>query len=207
MSTDLAGDDSRSHALPADALPEPPPGTGRIDRVVTHEGRVIRVGTDTVRFPDGSVGTLDLAEHAGASAIVPYLDPPSHPDPRILLLRQYRYASGGYLYEVPAGMPAHPGEPWEECARRELEEETGYRAGNLRPLTRVHTTPGFCDEVIHLFAAWDLGRGTSQHDDDEFLDVLPVRRSRILELIAGGEVTDAKSLVALLFVFQFGPEA
>ena len=186
-----------------DGLPEPPPGTGFVSRTINHQGRVIEVGTDTVRFPDGSEGTLDLIKHAGASAIVPFLDPPESDDPRILLLRQYRYASGGYMYEVPAGMPAYPGEPWDACAHRELEEETGYKAGSLVPLIHLHTTPGFCDEVIRLWAAWDLSLGRTDHDDDEFLDVLPVRRSRILELIQSGAVTDAKSLVSLLFVSQF----
>lgn len=190
-----------------DALPDVPEGTGRLERRVVHQGRVVEVGMDRVRFPDGSEGELDLIKHAGASAVVAFVDPPDHEDPRILLLRQYRYASGGYLYEVPAGMPAYPGEPWDVCARRELEEETGRKARSWRALTRIHTTPGFSDEVIRLWAAWDLEEGTTNTDDDEFLDVLEVRRSRIQELIRSGQVTDAKSLVALLFVFQFPGES
>lgn len=194
-------------ASKSDALPEVPAGTGRIDRKVVHRGRVIDVGVDTVRFPDGSEGQLDLVVHAGASAIVPFVDPPDSEDPRILLLRQYRYAAGGYLYEVPAGMPDFQGEPWDVCAQRELEEETGFTAGHLESMTHIHTTPGFSDEVIHLWAAWDLNRGEGNLDEDEFLDVIEVRRSRVLELIQTRQVTDAKSLVALLFATTFRPGA
>lgn len=184
-------------------LPTPPEGTGRLSRTVVHEGRVITVGTDEVRFPDGSEGVLDLVEHAGASAIVPFVDPPASDDPRILLLRQYRYAAGGYLYEVPAGMPSRPGEPWDECAHRELEEETGFTAGRLEPLTRIYTTPGFSDEVIHLWAAWELSRGASNHDEDEFLDVIEIRMSEVMDRIREQQILDAKSLVSLLFAQQF----
>lgn len=184
-------------------LPTAPDGTGRLSRTVVHEGRVITVGVDEVRFPDGSDGVLDLVEHAGASAIVPFVDPPDAEDPRILLLRQYRYAAGGYLFEVPAGMPSRPGEPWDECARRELEEETGFRAGRLEPMTRIYTTPGFSDEVIHLWAAWELSRGASNHDEDEFLDVIEIRMSEVMERIRDQQILDAKSLVSLLFAQQF----
>lgn len=188
-----------------EALPEVPAGTGRLARKVVHRGRVIDVGVDTVRFPDGSEGKLDLVVHAGASAIVPFVDPPDAEDPRILLLRQYRYAAGGYLYEVPAGMPEYEGEPWDACALRELEEETGFTADRLEAMTHIHTTPGFSDEVIHLWAAWDLKRGEGNLDEDEFLDVIEVRRSRVLELIRSRQITDAKSLVALLFAATFRP--
>ena len=187
------------------SLPPVPPGTGRVDRRLVHAGRVIDVGVDTVRFPDGSVGELDLVEHAGASAVVPFVDPPQSENPRILLLRQYRYAAGGYMYEVPAGMPAFAGEPWDDCAHRELEEETGFRARRLEPMTRIYTTPGFSNEIIHLWAAWELERGSSNLDDDEFLDVIEVPLSQAMEWIRTREILDAKSLVALLFAARFRP--
>jgi ADP-ribose pyrophosphatase len=182
-----------------------PPGTGRVNRQLIHAGRVIDVGVDTVRFPDGSMGELDLVEHAGASAVVPFVDPPQSKDPRILLLRQYRYAAGGYMYEVPAGMPAFAGEPWDDCAHRELEEETGFRARRLEPMTRIYTTPGFSNEIIHLWAAWELERGSSNLDDDEFLDVIEVPLSQVMEWIRTRKILDAKSLVALLFAATFRP--
>ena len=118
----------------------------------------MRLTVDTVRFPDGSEGQLEMIRHVGASAVLPFVGALSDPDPDVLLVRQYRYASDGYLYEVPAGLLGGPEETWEECAHRELEEETGMRASRMTPLTRIYTTPGFTDEVIRLFVATDLVR-------------------------------------------------
>ena len=92
-----------------------------------HDGRIVHLSIDTVRFPDGSVGELEMIRHSGASAVLPLLGSRDDADPEIVLIRQYRYASGGYMFEVPAGRPDRPGEDWEVCARRELEEETGSR--------------------------------------------------------------------------------
>jgi ADP-ribose pyrophosphatase len=161
---------------------------------------------DTVRFPDGSTGELELIRHAGAAAVVAVAGPVDDPDPEILLIRQYRYASGGELLEVPAGMPDAPGEPWEACARRELEEETGYRAGELRHLTHLYTTPGFTDEVIHLFLATALEPGTADLDEDEFVEVVRVPFSRALAWVREGRIVDGKSMAALLWVATFLPE-
>ncbi|MBW3533763.1 MAG: NUDIX hydrolase [Gemmatimonadetes bacterium] len=142
---------------------------------------------------------MEMIRHPGASAVLPVVGSLDEDDPDVLLLRQYRYASGGYLYEVPAGIPDEPGEPWEQCARRELEEETGWRAGALRHLTRIYTTPGFCDEVIHLFLATDLEPGTSHLDEDEFLEVVRIPFSRALEWVRDGTVVDCKSVATLLY--------
>ncbi len=172
-----------------------------------HEGRIFSFSVDRVRFPDGRLADLEMIRHPGASAVVPFLDPPSTPDPRILLIRQYRYAAGGTIYEIPAGIPDGPNEAWDACALRELEEETGYRAGGLQYLTEVYTTPGFTDEVIRLYAAWDLERGTTGHDHDEFIDVVTVRFSEALALIRGAELVDVKSVAALLFAAMFFREA
>ncbi len=169
----------------------------RLDRRVIHDGRVVHLSLDTVAFPDGRTGTLELIEHPGASAIVPLLDPPGTPDPRVILLRQYRYAGGGYLVEVPAGTRDAPDEDWAACARRELEEETGYSAGRLHHLGEILTTPGFTDERIALFVAWDLDRRASSPDEDEYLEptVMPLRRA-LAEARTGG-IEDAKTLCAL----------
>jgi ADP-ribose pyrophosphatase len=175
----------------------------RLARRPVHDGRIVHLSIDTVRFPDGSVGDLEFIHHAGASAILPVVGSLDEADPEILLIRQYRYAAGGYLYEVPAGMPLREGEPWEEVARRELEEETGWRAGRLVPLTRIYTTPGFTDELIHLWLATDLEPGTSKLDEDEFVEVVRVRLSQALEWILEGRIEDAKSLVTLLFAARF----
>jgi ADP-ribose pyrophosphatase len=158
---------------------------------------------DTVRFPDGSVGELELIRHRGASAVVPIVGKPSDPNPDVLLVRQYRYAASGYIYEVPAGMPDRDGEPWDECARRELEEETGQVAGSLRRMTRIFTTPGFTDEVIRLYLAWDLSAGEVQLDQDEFVELVRVPFSTAVEWVRDGTIQDCKSVAAILFAAHF----
>src|SRR5688572_3123805 len=117
-----------------------------------YAGRVVRLDIDTVRFPDGSTGQLELIRHPGAAAVVPCASDPAGGDPTIVMIKQYRYAAGGPLWEIPAGTLA-PGESPEACARRELLEETGVTAARLEPLTSIWTTPGFTDEVIHLYMA------------------------------------------------------
>jgi ADP-ribose pyrophosphatase len=176
---------------------------GRIARQPIYSGRIVELSLDTVRFPDGSTGDLEIVTHAGASAVLPFLDPPRAPDPRLILIHQYRYAAGGPLYEVPAGMPDSPGESWESCARRELSEETGFRASEMRYLGSILTTPGFTDERIHLFAATGLEPAQARPDGDEFLKVIEMRLSVALEKIRSGEIVDAKSIAILLFAVQF----
>jgi ADP-ribose pyrophosphatase len=176
---------------------------GRLESRPVYRGRIVKLSVDTVRFPDGSTGELEMIRHPGAAAVVPVVGSLDEPDPEILLLRQYRYATGGVLYEVPAGLPLDGDEAWEDCARRELEEETGHRAGGLRRLTRIFTTPGFTDEVIHLFVAWGLEAGERRLDDDEFVEVVRVPFSRAVELVRRGELVDGKSVAAILYVDRF----
>ena len=167
-----------------------------------HDGRVVHLSIDTVRFPDGSLGEMELVRHRGAAAVLPIFGEPGDADPDVLLLRQYRYAAGGEIYEIPAGI-VEEGESWEECARRELEEEAGLTAATLLPLTTIHTTPGFTNERIRLFAALGLGEGRTRLDRDEFLQTVRMGLSQALELARSGELTDAKSLVALLHYARF----
>jgi ADP-ribose pyrophosphatase len=176
---------------------------GRIASRTIHDGRIVHLSVDSVRFPDGSTGELEMIRHSGASAVLPVLDDPDGPDPRILLIRQYRYASGGYLLEVPAGRPDRPGEDWELCARRELEEETGLTAGTLTRLTTIFTTPGFTDERIHLFMATDLQEGATRPDPDEFFEPVTLSMSDALHRVRDGEISDAKTICTLLFVAGF----
>ncbi len=165
-------------------------------------GRVLDLDVDTVRFPDGSVGDLEMIRHPGASAVVPFVNDPRGTDPEVLLIRQFRHAAERYVWEIPAGR-LEPGEAPEACARRELEEEAGVTAGELRRLTTIYTTPGFTDERIHLFLASGLGGGTERREADEFLEVHRMLWSRVLRLIEQGEVEDGKTLVALMFVECF----
>lgn len=176
---------------------------GRLSTRMVHNGRIVKLSVDTVRFPDGSTGDLEMIRHPGAAAVLPVVGSVEETDPEVLILRQYRYASGGYLYEVPAGLPLGPGETWDECAARELEEETGHRSSKLTPLTRIYTTPGFTDEVIHLYVAEGLTQGRSNLDDDEFVEVMRLRFSRVLEMVRAGEITDCKSVATVLYAAAF----
>jgi len=179
---------------------------GLVESRPVHHGRIVELSVDTVRFPDGSTGDLDMIRHPGAAAVLPVLSALDAADPQVVLIRQYRYAAGGYLYEVPAGKPDRPGEPWDDVARRELEEETGLRAGTLRRLTAIHTAPGFTDELIHLYVASDLSEGAVKRDADEFMELVRVPLSRALTMIRDGEISDAKTICTLLYAagFVFG---
>ncbi len=176
---------------------------GLIERRPVHKGRIVDLSIDTVRFPNGKTGELEMIRHSGASAVLPVLSELDADDPQILLIRQYRYAAGGYLLEVPAGRPDRPGEDWEVCARRELQEETGLTAEKLIKLTEIYTTPGFTDEKIHLFLALGLKTGTNSLDDDEFLDTLTLPMSEALRMVRDGEITDAKTICTLLYAAGF----
>lgn len=172
---------------------------GRLGGSRVYEGRVIHVDLDRVRYPDGSTGELEIIRHPGAAAIVA-LDPPgtdgNRGRSRVVLLHQYRYAAGGFVWEVPAGK-LDPGEAPEICAARELEEETGYRAASLERLGSIHTTPGFTDEVIHLFLATGLETGSASHGPSEFIERHVFDLDRVLGMIDGGEITDGKTICAL----------
>ena len=163
-----------------------------------YTGRVLNLDIDQVRFPDGSIGELEVIRHSGASAVVPFLSDPAGDDPQILLIKQYRYAAEGFLYEVPAGR-LDPNEAPVDCARRELLEETGCSADSIEPLYTFYTTPGFTDERIHGFIATGLARGESKREADEFMTLETMTLSHALELIQKGEIRDAKTAVLILF--------
>lgn len=176
-------------------------GPGKISGTRGYTGRVISIDLDTVRFPDGSTGELEMVRHPGASAIVPVIGD-LNDDPEVLLIRQYRYAAEGYLYEIPAGR-LDPGEAPSDCAHRELKEETGYTAARVEHLFTMFTTPGFTDEKIHLYLATGLVAGESAREADEFMELAPVKLSRALSMIEQGEIQDAKTALALLFAAGF----
>ena len=161
-----------------------------------YEGKVLNLDIDRVRFPDGSIGELELIRHSGAAAVIPFLDDPNEPDARIILLRQFRYAAGRFLYEIPAGR-LERGEAPIECARRELLEEAGCTAESLRPLGGFFTTPGFIDEYIHVFIATGLTRGVAKPEADEFIGLESHTSQDGLRMIDRGEIVDAKTIIAL----------
>jgi ADP-ribose pyrophosphatase len=175
---------------------------GKVKSRRPYTGKIISVDVDTVRFPDGSLGELEMIRHPGASAVVPFLSDPRGEDPQVLMIRQYRYAADGYLYEIPAGR-LDPGENPRDCAARELKEETGCTAEHFDHLLTMYTTPGFTDEKIHLFMATGLVAGETKHEVDEFLDLHPMRLSRALEMVEAGEIQDSKTALGLLFAAGF----
>lgn len=175
---------------------------GRIATRRAYTGRVISLDVDTVRFPDGSTGQLEIVRHPGASAIVPFLSDPGGADPQLLLLKQYRYAADTTLYEVPAGR-LDAGETPLACAHRELLEETGCRAERMEHLFTMYTTPGFTDEKIHLFLATGLIAGEAKREPDEFIEVERVPLSKALSMIKDGVIQDAKTALAIFFAAGF----
>jgi ADP-ribose pyrophosphatase len=158
---------------------------------VVHRGRSIVVQVERAELPGGRSVELDIVRHPGAAAVVPF-----EGDDVVLMIRQYRHAAGGTIWEVPAGKL--DGEAPEVCAARELEEEVGRRAGRIVPLASILTTPGFTDEVIHLFAAFDLAPVPQRLEHDEVIEVVPMPLEQALGLIWSGELRDAKSSLALL---------
>jgi len=167
-----------------------------------YSGRIISLDRDTIQFPDQSTGQLEMIRHPGAAAVVPFLDEPRAPDPRIYLIRQFRHAANGYIWEIPAGR-LDPGETPATCAQRELEEEIGMTADVLARLTTIYTTPGFTDEKIHLYLAHELKKGTHKREADEFMEVQTRRWSEAMNMIRNGEILDGKTLVALMFIQGF----
>ncbi|HJQ54771.1 MAG TPA: NUDIX hydrolase [Gemmatimonadaceae bacterium] len=183
-------------------MPRKKSETGQIGSKRIYTGRIISLDLDTVRFPDGSTGELEMIRHPGASAIVPFLSDPGGDDPQVLMIRQYRYATDGYLYEIPAGRLDKAEQP-RDCAIRELKEETGCTAEQVVHLTSIYTTPGFTDEKIHIFMATGLVAGETKHESDEFLELEPMLLSRALGMVEAGEITDAKTALGLLFAAGF----
>ncbi len=175
---------------------------GKVSSRRAYSGRIINLDVDTVRFPDGSIGELEMIRHPGASAIVPFVSDPDGEDPQILLIKQYRYAAEQFIYEVPAGR-LDAGEAPLACARRELTEETGCTAAHVEFLFTMFTTPGFTDEKIHVFAATGLSQGEHGREPDEFMTVEAMPISRALELIRDGVIKDAKTALSILYVAGF----
>lgn len=163
------------------------------------DGGLLRVRVERARLPDGTISEREVVRHPGAAGVLPIVESDGgRPDdgPCVLLLRQYRHAAGETLWEIPAGT-LEPGESAEECAVRELAEEAGLEADDLRLLGRPFTSPGFTDEVVHLFLAPVTREVGASPEPEEVLEpvILPLRRA--LEMAAAGEIRDAKTLCAL----------
>jgi len=160
-----------------------------------YSGKFLTYNIDTVTLPNGATAELEMVRHPGASAVVPMKD-----DGTVILIRQFRHAAGGFIYEIPAGK-LNPGEDPRDCASRELEEEIGYRPGNLELLTSLFTAPGFTDEVIHVYKGTGLVKGQQQLDTDEVLEILEWPLEQAIAEIKKGTIRDAKTMVGLQMVY------
>ncbi len=161
-----------------------------------HQGRVFALMRDCVLLPTGAEAVFEVIRHPGAAAILPVTE-----EGEILLLKQFRHAAGGEIWEIPAGTLS-PGESPLECARRELIEETGFSAASFEPLFSIVPVPGYSDEVIHLFLATRLSPAAQNLDPDEVLSVHRIPAAQVLDMAHRGEIRDAKTLSAL---FLAGP--
>ncbi|GAB6064367.1 NUDIX hydrolase [Deferrisoma palaeochoriense] len=161
-------------------------------RYPVHRGRVVDLGIEAVALPDGRRLPLEVVRHPGGAAAVA-LDEGG----RVCLLRQFRHAAGGWLWELPAGK-LDPGEDPLATARRELAEEAGVEAAAWAPLGSILPTPGFCDEEVHLFLAQDLRQVPTAHGAHEWIEVHWVAFGDAVARAAAGEIRDAKTAVGLL---------
>jgi ADP-ribose pyrophosphatase len=155
-------------------------------------GNTVKLDVDRVRLPNGKEMDFEMIRHVGAAAVVPVAS-----DGSVLLIRQYRYATGGFLLEIPAGK-LDSGESPETCAARELEEETGFRPTKLESLGWIWTTPGFTDEKIWLFLATGLEPAKQDLEDDEVLSLERLPLADAVERATRGEIHDGKTVCALL---------
>lgn len=164
----------------------------RIEGEVIFEGRMLQVVRDTVRLPNGLLTSREVVRHPGAVAII------ALQDQHVLLVRQYRYAIAQETLEIPAGK-IDPQEPPLDCAVRELREETGYR-GTMQHISTFYTTPGFSDEVMHLFLARDLVWDPLTPDEDEFIGVERIPWDEAVQMAQENEFNDAKTILGILLV-------
>lgn len=162
------------------------------DTVKCYHGKILNLQLETWELPDGRRGEFEIIRHPGGAAVLPVL-----PDGQLLLIRQFRPAAGGFIVEIPAGR-LEQDEPPRQCAERELREETGWLAIQTAELGVIYSTPGFCDEQIHLFVAQLDSRQVCAREADEFIELFEVSLVEALRMIERGEIPDSKTQLAIL---------
>ncbi|MBW1779925.1 MAG: NUDIX hydrolase [Deltaproteobacteria bacterium] len=165
--------------------------TKTLQCVTLHKGRVFTLVKEQVRLENGVTVDLDIVRHPGAAAMVPMAE-----NNTLLMIRQYRHATGGFIWEIPAGT-LDPNETPLDCAKRELVEEIGYSASAWHKLGEITPVPGYSDERIHIFCASDLSPAKQKLDRDEILHVHEVPFDQALKMIQRGEIEDAKTICGL----------
>ncbi len=160
-----------------------------------YKGRIVNLRNDEVLLPDGKNARREIIEHSGGSTVLCY------ENGKVLMVKQFRYAYGEEIWEIPAGK-LNPGEDPLETARRELEEEGGVYAKDLELIFTVYPTPGYTEEIIRIYSAKNLTK-TKQHlDEDEFLNAEWIELSKLKQMVENGEIKDGKTLIALLWLFS-----
>lgn len=155
-------------------------------------GRLLGVREDTVELPSGRQSTREIVEHPGAIAIVAITK-----DKEMVLVRQFRKAAGGVLLEVPAGVPKK-GELGEDCARRELEEETGFHAKRVRKIWEGYASPGYSTEFIQYYLAEDMIHMKQKPDEDEFIEVDLAEIDLCVDMLKNGKIKDNKTMIGIM---------
>ncbi len=164
----------------------------KISSKLIHNGDFLVLNKDTVLLPNGKTSTREFVTHPGAACIVAVDE-----DDNILMVKQYRYPISKVMYEVPAGKLDSGEEPI-NCAKRELEEETGYKANNFDLIGSLYPAPAYSNEIIYIYLATKLSKTNMNLDEDEFLVCEKIKISKVLEMIMNGQITDAKTQIAVL---------
>ena len=160
-------------------------------RKEVYRGRIVNLLVDDITTDQGIRTIREVFQHPGGAGVVPVL-----PGGDVLLVRQFRYPMQEYLLEIPAGKIDH-GEPPEQTATRELAEEVGYKAGRLTKIAECYSTPGFCDEKLHIYLAEDLTPVQATGDADEDLEIVRLSRSELQEQLKAGRIRDAKTIIGI----------
>lgn len=167
----------------------------KVNKIIpVYKGKVFDLVTEEITLQNGRSTRIDIIRHPGAAAIIPFLDKDT-----LIMLKQYRHVIGGYIWEIPAGTLEHHEDPL-ECAHRELIEETGYAAGKMEQIGAITPVPGYSDEKIRIFAAYDLEQAEQNLDKNEVLEVHEIKFSDAIEMIYKGEIMDGKTITGLLMV-------
>lgn len=165
-----------------------------LNEKLIYKGNFIDFVNIDVILPNGNNTNRDVIRHPGACAVIAFLD-----SENIILVEQFRLPLNKTLLEIPAGKLNVNEDPM-ECAKRELQEETGYIAKDIEYLGSIATAPGFCDEIIHLYKAWDLSSGEKNEDDDEFTNVKILNIDDVKDMIKNGEIIDGKTISVFTYL-------
>ena len=164
-----------------------------VDSKQIYRGQIINLRRDMVMLPDGRRSKREIVEHSGGAAVIPLLDE------KVVLVEQFRKPAEEVLLEIPAGM-LEAGEEPIECARRELEEETGYRGNKLKEIYTFYTSPGFTSEKIHLYLANKLKKYQPATDENEFINLKKLTIKEVKQKLFEGKIKDAKSIIGLQYL-------